>query len=195
MDTALRCHCGHLQGRLETAGAAGRAVCYCKDCQAYARFLGQQDGMLDSKGGTELVATLPRRLRFTAGVDELACMSLSGKGLLRWYAACCNTAIGNTPRDPRISYVGIAASCLPASQTDLTRAFGPCAIALNTASARAAVKSTPVAMFFAGLRITRNVLGSRLGGRYRLNPFFDAATAQPVVRPKVLLPGERQALY
>lgn len=194
MDTALRCHCGHLQGRLDTASAAGRAVCYCKDCQAYARFLGRQEDMLDRHGGTEIIATLPRRLRFTAGTDELACMSLSDSGLLRWYAACCDTAIGNTPRDPRTSYVGIVVGCLPASQAELTRAFGPCTLALNTASARGEVRSGG-SVFFAGMRIARNILLSRLSGRYRQNPFFDTATAQPMVAPRVLQPAERQALY
>lgn len=194
MDTALRCHCGHLQGRLDVASAAGRAVCYCKDCQAYARFLGHQEDMLDRHGGTEIIATLPRRLRFTAGTDELACMSLSETGLLRWYAACCDTAIGNTPRDPKISYVGIVIGCLPAAETELTQAFGPRGIVLNTASARGEVKPAG-SMFFAGLRIGRNVLFSRLSGKYRQNPFFDASTAQPIVTPRVLQPAERQALY
>jgi hypothetical protein len=194
MDTALRCYCGHLQGRLAIASAAGRATCYCKGCQAYARFLGRHEDMLDRHGGTEIIATLPRRLRFTAGTDELACMSLSDTGLLRWYAACCNTAIGNTPRDPKTSYLGIVVGSLSASAAELDRLFGAATLVLNTQSARGEVPRRG-SMFIAGLRIARNIIGSRISGKYRQNPLFDAATAQPVVTPRVLAPAERQALY
>jgi hypothetical protein len=43
-------------------------VCYCRDCQAFARFL-ENPGMLDAAGGTEVVLVAPGRLRFTTGVD------------------------------------------------------------------------------------------------------------------------------
>jgi hypothetical protein len=194
MSHSLRCHCGTVQGEVDTAHAAGRAVCYCKDCQAYARFLGLPEAMLDRAGGTEIIATVPRDVRFTAGADQIACMSLSEQGLLRWYARCCRTAIGNTPRDPKISYVGLVRACLSGDEAALTQAFGPCRIALNTKSARGDVASTPVAMVFAVLRIMRNMIGSRIGGKYRQNPFFEAGSAEPVVAPRILTVEERRAL-
>ncbi len=63
-------------------------------------------------GGTDVVATLPRHVRFTQGIEALACMSLSETGMLRWYARCCNTAIGNTPRNFKVSHVGLIHICL-----------------------------------------------------------------------------------
>lgn len=194
MNLSLHCRCGTLKGEVDTARSAGRAVCYCADCQAYARFLGQQERMLDDKGGTEIIATLPRHLRFTAGVEQLACMSLSETGLLRWYAACCRSAIGNTPRDPKISYLGLVRTCLAGSDPQVTEAFGPLKVTLNTKSARGEVAATPLAVFTCVLRIMRNTLGSRLSGRYRQNPFFRTGTADPVVKPSVITPAHRRAL-
>ena len=107
MNTQLRCRCGTIQGTVDPRHVYARAVCYCKDCQAFARFLGSPDQILDRQGGTEIVAILPAAVQFTTGVEKLACMSLSDKGLLRWYASCCRTPIGNTPRDRSTPYVGI----------------------------------------------------------------------------------------
>jgi hypothetical protein len=37
----------------------------------------------------------------------------------------------------------------------------------------------------------RNVLGSRLSGKYRDNPFFLPGTTEPLVAPQVLTVAER----
>jgi hypothetical protein len=145
-------------------------------------------------GGMPLPAwLLPRAVHLTAGADRLACMSMSDKGLLRWYADCCRTPFGNTPRDPRISYVGRVSSCL-GTPAALDAAFGPAKVVINTESALGPVKKTPVAMVFSILKIMRNVLGARFSGRYRDNPFFQAGSRIPVVDPRNLLPAERDAL-
>jgi hypothetical protein len=87
----LQCRCGTLQGYVSLANMAVRAVCYCKDCQAFARFLERSDdAVLNELGGTEIVAMLPRYVHFTQGLEALVCMSLSERGLLRWYSSCCN---------------------------------------------------------------------------------------------------------
>ena len=98
MTLALRCRCGQVKGIVSTDRAYVRATCYCKDCQAYGHFLGTE--VLDAAGGTEVAAALPAAIRFDGGLEHLACMSLSPKGIYRWYASCCDTPIGNTPRDP-----------------------------------------------------------------------------------------------
>jgi len=183
-----------VQGQLASTERAGRAVCYCRDCQAFARFLGEPERILNEQAGTDVVATSPRYLRITRGQEQVRCMSLSESGLLRWYAACCRTPIGNTPRDPRISYVGLVHSCLAGSPVELDQAFGPARVAVNTASARGTVHATPWPMLGAVFKIARNVAGSRLSGKYRDNPFFKAGTAEPVVAPQVLTSAERHAL-
>lgn len=194
MDLPVRCRCGQFEGQLGSPERAGRAVCYCRDCQAFARFVGEPERILDAAAGTDIIATSPRFLRIARGQQQLRCMSLSEKGLLRWYTACCRTPIGNTPRDPKMSYVGLVHSCLAATPGELDAAFGPPRVALNTASASGTVKGTPWATLGAMLKIIRNVAGSRLGGKYRDNPFFVPGTAQPLASPQVLTAAERAAL-
>lgn len=191
MAIPFRCRCGRLQGEIEPAAAYARAVCYCRDCQAFARALDREQDVLDPKGGTDMVAMLPAGVRFTAGHDQVACLSLSPKGLLRWHSACCQTPFANTPRDPKLPYVGVLASCMAGEPGTLDAAFGPPRIALNTASARGEVAATPVRTALGIVRIMWGVLRARLGGRHRDNPFFDPATSQPVVEPRVLTRQQR----
>src|SRR5207249_4142579 len=158
-------------------------VCYCKDCQAYARFL-RTPGVVDADGGTEVVASLPKRLHFTAGVEALACMSLREHGLLRWYASCCNTPVANTPRNPKLPYAGVVHSCLQGSSPTIESSFGARRIAVNTKSARNTVRSTPIASAAAVLTLMMSMLGSRLTGSYKVNPFFISNSLTPIRQPQ-----------
>lgn len=194
LNFPLRCACGRVEGYLASTYRAGRAACYCHDCLAFARFLSPPEAMLDALGGTDIVATAPRFVHFTAGTEQLRCMSLGPKGLLRWYAGCCRTPIGNTPRNPKLSYVGLVHNCLAGSPAEMDAAFGPARLALNPKSANGRVASTPLPMLLAVLKILRNVGGSRLSGSYRQNPFFRAGKDEPIVPPQVLTAAQRQAL-
>jgi hypothetical protein len=194
MNYPLRCECGLVEGYVASPRIAARAVCYCRDCQAFARFLGPSQRILNSQGGTDIIATIPRHVHFTKGAEQLRCMRLSDKGLLRWYATCCRTPIGNTPPDPRLSYVGLVRSCLPGSSNEIDHVFGPSRISLNTASANGQVSSTRIAGLTGLLKIIRNVLGARLSGAFRENPFFRSGSGEPISTPETLQPQERSAL-
>ncbi len=111
----LQCRCGTIKGFVFDPQRANRAVCYCRDCQAFAYFLEKADEILDERGGSEVIQVLPRNVSFTQGTEALACMRLTGKGLLRWYARCCNTPIGNTLDNFKISFIGLVHSCLETS--------------------------------------------------------------------------------
>lgn len=191
MNHPLRCRCGTVRGQVVRPGVASRARCYCKDCRAFANFLGQADAVLDADGGTGIVATLPRALRFTQGTDALRCMSLSGRGLLRWYAGCCNTPIGNTPRDPRMPYVGLVETCLQSESPTLEQSFGPVRIVLHTKSATRPVQPAPVRTLVAMVEVMGSVIAARVRGATRDNPFFDPATRAPVAQPRQLSEAER----
>jgi hypothetical protein len=95
-DIPLRCRCGHVRGVAnDVAPDTGfRFVCYCGDCQAFARFLGRPD-VLDTAGGTDIFQMPTGRVKLTAGTDAVRCLHLSGK-VFRWYTDCCQTPIGNT---------------------------------------------------------------------------------------------------
>ena len=63
----LQCRCGHVRGTAsEFAPSSGfRLVCYCKDCQGFARFLDRAD-VLDAAGGTDILQMPPGRVTLTA---------------------------------------------------------------------------------------------------------------------------------
>lgn len=192
MRFPLRCHCGQVRGEVDLGAAYTRATCHCRDCQAFARFLGRDD-ITDANGGTDIVPMAPSGLRFSAGLDQVACMSLSPKGLLRWHAACCRTPIGNTGRDPAQFFLGLVTRCIDADPAALATAVGQRdRITLFRTQARGAVKATPVALALGGLSIMAHVLGARLRGR-RNTVLFDAAGA-PLRAPQVLSKAERDAL-
>ncbi|MBS0336701.1 MAG: hypothetical protein JSS40_07805 [Proteobacteria bacterium] len=191
MNHPLQCRCGTLKGYVSPPGMAVRMICYCRDCQAYARFLGTPGAVLDPQGGTEIVATLPGQVHFTEGEAVLACMSLSGRGPLRWYASCCNTPIGNTSRDFKTAYVGLVHSCLAGSEPSLQESFGPVRMVLWTKSANGEVKPSQLGVFAGMLRIMTGVIGARIGGAYKHNPFFLADTGTAIREPRVLTEAER----
>jgi hypothetical protein len=85
-----------------------RFVCYCKDCQAFARFLERTD-VLDPAGGTDIFQLPPGRVKLTAGTDAMQCLSLSNK-VLRWYADCCRTPVANTAAGPHFPVIGLVHS-------------------------------------------------------------------------------------
>ncbi|MGI9045325.1 MAG: DUF6151 family protein, partial [Burkholderiales bacterium] len=63
---------------------------------------------------------------------------------------------------------------------------------LNTKSAKGRVKSTPVSNFLAILGLMKSVIGTRLSGAYKRNPFFGAETGTPLARPRELTKAERE---
>ena len=194
MNHPLRCRCGTLRGVVVLAPSTTRIVCYCRDCQAYARFLGSP-GVVDRFGGTEIVASLPKHVQFTNGLEMLSCLSLSDRGLLRWYASCCKTPVGNTPRSSKIAYVGLVYSCLEAHAPPLQASFGPLRMAVNTKAAIGDVRSTPVSNAVGLLGLVGSLVGARLSGAYKDNPFFLAESGSPVQPVHVLSTAERSRAY
>jgi len=190
----LRCRCGKVEGRVAHPARGIRGVCYCRDCQAYAHFLGFPGGMLDEMGGTDVVIVQPGAVSFTAGLEHLACMSLSPKGTLRWFAGCCRTPIANTPRDVRIPHFGLVHSVLGEGGRALDESFGPVRMRVNRQSAHG---SPPAASLFStlrgGMRYVAGMVSSRIGGSYRRNPLF-GADGRPRVEPQVISREERERL-
>ena len=192
----LRCNCGKLEGKIDLAGSLNRALCYCKDCQAFAHFLGDKD-ILDAHGGSDIVQIRPGALTFTKGSEHLACMRLSPKGMLRWYARCCNTPIGNTPPDYHLAFVGLIHNCLDHDSTALEQAFGPVRVRVNLGGAKpvngSMPTSTPLATLALFARFGAIMAGARISGSYRKTPFF-SAEGEPVVVATVLSKAERKRL-
>jgi Family of unknown function (DUF6151) len=170
--------------------SANRVVCYCRDCQAFAHFLGQEGEILDSQGGTDVIQILPKNLTFTQGIEALACIRLTDKGLLRWYASCCNTPIGNTLANFKISFVGLVHNCLEYAGTPVQDSFGPVRARVNTQGAKGDPKPKARGVGTIIVWFVTTILRARINGSYRQSAFFLKDKGTPVVRPRVLSSAE-----
>jgi hypothetical protein len=184
MQHPLQCRCGTVKGWVDPRGA-NRAMCYCKDCQAFAHFLGRDADILDELGGSQVIQAPQKNVMFTHGADALACMRLTEKGMLRWYAGCCKTPIGNTMANYKISFVGLVHTCLESANHPLENSFGPIRVWVNTKSALKNPKPKPKGLGAAILWFAATTVKARLDGSYRQSPFFVAGGA-PIATPRVL---------
>lgn len=195
MPHPLSCNCGAVQGFVtHPEKRLNRSICYCRDCQSYAYFLNKAEQMLDSHGGTDVVAVLPSALSITQGRDKLVCMSLSDRGLLRWYARCCTTAIANTPRSVKLAVVNLVHSCLGRAPNALERSYGRVDMRLNARSAQGHVPPMREHKVSSLARTIKALIVARLDGTYRYTPFFDVDSGAPVSVPEVLSQIEREQL-
>src|SRR4051812_24670077 len=89
----LECSCGGVTGTASNVSprTGNRLICMCDDCQAYAHHLGRADDILDAYGGTDIFQLTPSQVVISSGRDRMRCVRLTDKGILRWYAGCCNT--------------------------------------------------------------------------------------------------------
>ena len=62
--------------------------------------------MLDKFGGTDIYQMPISQVEITKGVERMNCIKLKPKGLIRWYAGCCRTPIGNTISS-NIPFIGV----------------------------------------------------------------------------------------
>jgi hypothetical protein len=194
MNYQLQCQCGALRGQLGHSESAVRGVCYCKDCRASAHHLGVASRTHDALGGADFVATQAKYVTLSEGAQHLACLSLSENGLLRWYAKCCNTAIGNTVRNWKFPYVGLSRTCLDAEPGVYEHSFGDVKMRVNTGSAKEAPPSMGLKSFTALAGFIPSVIAGRVSGAYKSTPFF-SPVGEPVVAVNVLSKAERERAH
>jgi len=185
MHHPLQCECGRLKGYVTLTGSETHGVCYCRDCQAYTHVLGKAREVLDEMGGTEVVGVRPGNVTFTQGREVLTCLSLTESGLLRWYAECCSTPIGNTPRNFKMSFVGLVHTCLRNSEQPLDASFGLVNMRANLKYAKGRPAPMRLGTITGVVRFAVSLVLARCSGAYRNTPFFDAAGTS-IVTPRVL---------
>lgn len=194
MPLSLRCSCGTVRGRAHglSPETGQRVICYCEDCQTFARFLGRADEILDPNGGTDIFQTSPARLELTSGTERLACVRVTPRGPLRWYADCCRTPIGNTPAATRVPFVGLVLRCVVTPETGvalLDETIGPVWMRCAARDARGKPAGDDVHDGFPlrlYLGLHRIVLRAWLRGDAKRSPFVDAATGTPIREPRLL---------
>ena len=195
LDAEVQCRCGQVHGRVTGASpdTVNRAVCYCRDCQAFLHHLGRTD-LLDEHGGSDIVQVAPASLTFDRGADLIAGLRLSPKGLHRFYTTCCKTPVGNT-QGKAVPYVGIIAQAFSATPGGADAVAGK---SRGAVYGQHAVGTPPAGSTKLQPRLLlhaiRLLLGWKLGGKGWPNPFFDPATGAPNRPMTILSPAERESL-
>lgn len=191
-DIAIACRCGAFGAVLKDASpkTGSHVQCYCKDCQAGAKALGAQDTLMP-RGGTDIFQTVPAGVEITKGAEHLAAFRLSPRGLIRWYASCCDTPVFNTLGHQKLSFVGLFVNTMQGDAVD--KAVGK-VIAVNSVEGAQPGAGTLKNYGFnkAGFNVIARHFGAMLRGDAKKGPFFDGEGA-PVVTPRVLSKEERKA--
>lgn len=191
-EQGLNCQCGKVQGRIELkqSSVGNRVVCHCKDCQKFANFLTESSSdtisILDKQGGTDLFQIPVAKLQITQGIDHLACIKLSAKGLHRWYTDCCKTPIGNT-MGASMPFIGVIHSFM-SDADNRDQQLGPVKEYCQSKDALSTVLSEPSHPAFSlGVTFTimSKMLSWKLQGFSKPSVFFNA-NGEPVVPAKII---------
>ncbi|MFY0660672.1 MAG: hypothetical protein JXR15_09280 [Shimia sp.] len=151
--------------------------------------LGAGDTLMP-RNGSDIYQTIPSNLELTQGQEHLACLRLSPKGLMRWYASCCDTPVFNTLGGTKLAFVGVS---VPAMRGDaIDRAIGKVIAVVHTKDAPFGTEPLKDYGFNkAGFNVLARHFGALMRGQVRDNPLFDEGS--PVVEPRVLSKAERRA--
>ena len=199
LDLPLSCSCAEVRGTALALrkGSCRRLLCFCRDCQAFAYHLERAPDVLDDSGGTDIVALTASQLRIETGGELLRCVRLAEGGLLRWYAHCCRTAIGNTLATSQSPHVGLIHTFMNLENLERETVLGPIRLVVFSRSARgdiSEVDGVPRASPFSLVRMMFGLAAARLRQRHRPTPFFDAA-GEPDCVPHVLTEEEHEHAY
>jgi hypothetical protein len=193
----LRCRCGRVHGIAnEVAPHRGfHFICYCRDCQGFARFLERPD-VLDAAGGTDIFHMPASHVKLTAGADAVRCLQFSSR-VFRWYTDCCRTPVANTA-GPRFPVIGLIHSFMGRDANGRGRddLLGAplCRIFEHPAVGPLPPNAPPPPSFRLYVLRVPKLLGWWLRGLGQPNRFFDAHTGAPLSAPRVVTPGERATL-
>ncbi len=191
-DLAISCRCGAFQATLKNVSpkTGSHVQCHCKDCQAGAGALGAEDCLLP-RGGTDIFQTVPSNLELSTGTQNLACLRLSPKGLVRWYASCCDTPVFNTLGSQKMAFLGVMVPALQGENVQKTIGRTIC-VAHTAAAALGSVALKDHGFNRAGLNILIRHFSALMQGKAKSSPLFDD-TGNFVVEPRVLSKDERAA--
>lgn len=194
------CQCRTLAGTVELPNLQSltRLVCYCEDCQAYARHLSPEKPVLGLHGGSDMLQLSPAHFHIHRGIEKLGNLRLTESGIYRWHATCCNSSLCNTPQNPAMPYIGLMTNILAGSHKTLDNRIGPVRFGVCAGSQHPIRATWPVSRGF-GLRgMSRTLLNIgrwRMAGDHNRSQLIDAQTGAPLVEPYTLSDTERSSLY
>lgn len=192
----LKCECGKVSGELIIdCSVSNHIVCCCDDCQSFAYYLGREK-LLDKYQGSEIYQTVPRNVKILKGQENIGCIRLGPKGLMRWYAKCCNLPIANT-LGAKVSFNGISCAFIDTKNRDEVLGkiqsynmmkFSP--VDAKEWPSNGALKFSKLAT----LKMLKSIALGSLFKYYRPNSFFDLETGKPKVEPFIISKDEREKL-
>lgn len=184
------CQCGKVHAEISPVGTqkGNHLVCYCSDCQAYARHLGQTGRMLDKAGGTAIYQVMANQIKSLKGKEHLAFIQLTEDGIFRWYTDCCNTAFANTMPTATFPLAGI-----PTINLSNPEMLGPIIAHVSTGDALEPVEE--VGRDRVMKRTLKKVAIQKGAGLWRKTPFFKAKSDAPVVEKTELSDAQITAAY
>jgi len=157
-----------------------------KNGQAFANFLARDDiNVLDEFGGTAIYQTSQSQVIIQDGKAHLKSVRLTNNGLIRWYASCCNTPIGNTI-NAKVPLVGLIHSFIELNK--LEAVLGPVRAYVQTQDAIGSPDYPRYADKFplgTMAHILWKMLVWKSQGKTKPSAFFDD-NGNPVSEPKIL---------
>jgi len=109
--------------------------------------------------------------------------------MVRWYAGCCKTPIGNTLKNYKISFIGLLHNCLENPEQPLQSSFGAVRTYANPQGAIGDPKPKASGMGTTIWWFTKTILKARINGDFKRTPFF--RDGRPIAIPRVLSSAER----
>lgn len=170
----FNCQCGKISGEIDKPEEMKgiRFICMCKDCQAFASFLGNAEKILDKNAGSEVVPVFPKLIRITQGRELVKGIKLTKKtDTFRWYASCCRSPLANSLSSEK-GYIGLFTQRLNSEDRE---SLGPICVRANGESGipplpKGTSKRFPIKFLFVTIRA---ILRVNIKGWKRPNPFFD----------------------
>lgn len=109
-------------------------MCHCKYCATYTDVLGRSEEVLDARRGTDAFFISPHTLEIESGREHIACLRLTDKGALRFYASCCNTPLANTAPAKGLPILSVSPMIVPWRELGRERdeLLGPIRARVNT---------------------------------------------------------------
>lgn len=191
----FKCECGAIHAALRDASpkSGRRLICHCNDCQAFAHYLGKEKLMLDDHAGTHVYQTDPTRFEITKGQDKLACVTVTGGPLLRWYCKDCQTPIANTLSSTRFPFLSLILSGFDRGKTDALLGRDAEHVAVDSGAGHLGKVKTAgmLGMIF---KVLVGGIKARFNPDLKKSPLFDSETGNPVAVPTKLDPAERLAI-
>ncbi|QPD00399.1 hypothetical protein IRL76_04900 [Qipengyuania soli] len=148
--------------------------------------------MLDANGGTALYQSRCARMHLNRGKEMLAGLHMTDGPTLRWYAKCCGTPMFNAYKNGRIPYITtLLANCDQAGRNALGAPLGH--LFLDEATGDTSLLR-PLSMGRLMRRFFRRMVKDIVTGDRRRSELYDAATLEPIAKPRHLSAAEQHAL-